>query len=89
MSWVVQENIQILHKKTEQLIATLHAVLPSKSNRRKRKGTENRAHEEPSFSPADIFGVYQQEQKRFNDYTQHWQQEVAALYKLDQLFIIS
>ncbi|GHP00950.1 hypothetical protein KSF_109970 [Reticulibacter mediterranei] len=48
------------------------------------------AQEETSLlSPATIFHAYQQENKRFTNYTKHWHQQLASLHETEQLFVVS
>ncbi len=77
----VERDMQAVRKAIDDLKEPLHDLLVSAISQKKTA--------KASLTPKNIFALYQQEQDRFDAYTQGWQQVVVDLQESEQLFILS
>ncbi len=77
----VERDMQAVRKAIDDLKEPLHDLLVSSISQKKTA--------KASLMPKNIFALYQQEQDRFDAYTQGWQQVVVDLQESEQLFILS
>lgn len=77
----VERDMQAVRKAIDDVKEPLHDFLASSLSQKKTA--------KASLTPKAIFALYQQEQDRFDAYTQGWQQVVVDLQESEQLFILS
>lgn len=77
----VERDLQAVHEAIDHLKNWPHDFLAS--------STQQKKPTKPTLGPKSIFALIQQEQMRFEAYTQGWYQMVADLQASEQLFILT